>query len=276
MFYKYEVNNNGKEEILYLYLKLSEEFSSELTIHSDENDLARRTKNFIKNKNITFNGHKVYLIINDIIVKVIDINDKLQFDKYSDDFFSFNIKFDESSKIEIKLKDFLLGCLASIYNNSIDLETLKSFAIIFRSYVFYNIKNYKFVLAYSDFINYKPISYYKFIWKDDYINIYKKLVKAVDYTTNIFLSFNNNFIIPFWHVSNPGKTFTNKSIKYLVSVESPWDIAAKTYVNIKDFDFSELDRIFDIDFFLNKEIKVVNEAFNDSNKYVLISNKKFD
>ena len=56
MFYKYEIKNNGIEDILYLYLSLNYEFSRELVLNSKDDDLARRTKNFIKNNHINYSS----------------------------------------------------------------------------------------------------------------------------------------------------------------------------------------------------------------------------
>ena len=76
MFYRYEIRNNGKEDILYLYLDMREEFSKELGRTASNEDLSRRTKNFIRNNNINFKGNKVFLIVDGIIVRTLDISDK--------------------------------------------------------------------------------------------------------------------------------------------------------------------------------------------------------
>ena len=51
MFYKYEIKNNGTEDVLYLYLSINYEFSRELVLNSKDDDLARRARNFIRNNN---------------------------------------------------------------------------------------------------------------------------------------------------------------------------------------------------------------------------------
>ena len=58
MIYRHEIINNN----LYLYLDLKEEYSNELSILS---------KDYLSNNNINYTGDKVYLIINNILVKVI-------------------------------------------------------------------------------------------------------------------------------------------------------------------------------------------------------------
>ena len=122
MFYKYEIKNNGNEDILYLYLTMSYEFSKELGFKSDDMEMTRRTKNFIRNNGIEYSGKKVYLVIDDIIVRSLDISskddnietlkDKLY---YSNDYYFITIKLDNDVLIEITLREFLLGVIANIY-----------------------------------------------------------------------------------------------------------------------------------------------------------------
>lgn len=68
MKYDYEIINNN----LYLYLDYKYEFGIEL---SNYKDLDRRSRNFIKKNNIPFQGSKVFLIINGIIVKTINLKE---------------------------------------------------------------------------------------------------------------------------------------------------------------------------------------------------------
>ena len=76
MFYKYEIRNNGIEDVLYLYLTMNYEFSKEIGANSSDKEITRRTKNFVKNNNIQYNGNKVYLVIDGIVVKSLDIGSK--------------------------------------------------------------------------------------------------------------------------------------------------------------------------------------------------------
>ena len=60
MFYKYEIRNNGTEDILYLYLTMSYEFSKEIGFNSSDKEITRRTRNFVKNNGIDYNGFNLY------------------------------------------------------------------------------------------------------------------------------------------------------------------------------------------------------------------------
>lgn len=65
MIYKYEIIKNN----LYLYLKIKNDL-----YNYDNNTLINTTNNIIDKNNIIFNGRKVFLIINNLIVKTIDIS----------------------------------------------------------------------------------------------------------------------------------------------------------------------------------------------------------
>ena len=131
MFYRYEIKNNGEEEILYLYLTMAYEFSRELVLRSNDNELARRTKNFIKNNNINYKGGKVYLVIDGLVVKTLDIayqNNPIEILKeslyYSNEHFLVTIRNNDGSILELPLKEYLLGTLATNYIDDINIEVL--------------------------------------------------------------------------------------------------------------------------------------------------------
>ncbi len=106
MFYRYEIKNNGLEDVLYLYLTMNYEFSRELG-NSSTNELERRTTNFIQNNGISFSGNKVYLVINDIIVKAFHVPKEEEIKKlkdkkdYDDDTYMVSLQLEDQSIIEI-------------------------------------------------------------------------------------------------------------------------------------------------------------------------------
>lgn len=109
MFYRYEIKNNGIENILYLYLTMNYEFSKELSKNADDGELKRRTTNFIKNNGIQFDGNKVYLVIDGIVVKAFqipkdeDINKKTNKNTFDDLNYMVTVQLEDQSIIEISL-----------------------------------------------------------------------------------------------------------------------------------------------------------------------------
>lgn len=250
MFYKYEIKSNGSEEILYLYLSLKYEFSRELVLNSKDKELTRRTKNFIRNNHINYNGSKVYLVIDGIVVKTLDIAEEsnpIEILKdslyYSNDHFLVSLKFDGNYMIELPLKEYLLGVLATNLIIGVDIEVIKAICILFRTYAYYRMRNDKYIDAVNDFCSYKPISYYKLVWTNDYENIVSMLDLAIKDTDCLFVTYNGDYILPFIHYSNTGTTYFNKNYEYLSSVKSLWDLASPYYIEVKTFSYDEISRI---------------------------------
>ena len=157
MFYKYEILNNGVEDILYLYLSMSYEFSKELGKRASNEDLARRTKNFIDNNHIDFKGNKVYLIIDGIVVRTVNIKENNKITNirkninYSDEFFLVTVKLEDNSLVEITLKEYLLGVLATTYIPFMESETIKALSILYRTYAYKMMADKHSIDAFSNF-----------------------------------------------------------------------------------------------------------------------------
>ena len=73
IFRHYEIKSIGYDEVIYLFLDLSYEFALDITSDSTNYSLTRRCKNFLDNNYINFNGNKIFLVINNIIVKSLDL-----------------------------------------------------------------------------------------------------------------------------------------------------------------------------------------------------------
>lgn len=268
MHYNYEIRSNGYEEILYLYLTMKYEFSKELT---NSNDLGRRTKNFIQNNNIPFNGNKVYLIIDGIVVKILDLSkDNLYPSKsYFSDVFTINIVLEDNSICEITLREYLQSILLDNYN--CEIEVLKAIAILFTTYALKMMREEK-KLVYNKFITYKTLNYYQ----DKLIN-YKHLINKLNTIINsidgLYLTYQNEYILPFIHYSNEGKTKTNSLYPYLSSVKSLWDLASPTYLEITNISYDEINNKLKVN--INSTSKIEMYKKEDS-LTIKLGNKVFN
>jgi stage II sporulation protein D len=270
MFYKYEVINNGVEDILYLYLSMKYEFSNELDLH-DNNKLKFDTKNFIKTNNIKFNGNKVFLIIDGIVYKTIilntDNNKYLIDEEYSSDKFLINIKSDKM--YTITLRSYLTSMLLANYKVNINIETLKAICILYNTYAYKMMSENNYIIEDNCFTRYRDINYYK-----DYFSNYNELIitinKVIDEVNCMYLSYNNKYILPFIHYSNNGKTISNSNYPYLSSVKSLWDLASPYYVEIKDFRYKDINSRLDININCNSNIYVKDKnIYLEDNVYSL-------
>lgn len=253
MFYKYEIKNNGTEDVLYLYLSLTYEFSRELALESSDSELSRRTKNFIRNNGINYKGTKVYLVIDGIVVKSLDISNEsnpIEILKeslyYSNEYYLVTVRMNNEAVIELPLKEYLLGVMATNIEMFCHSEVLKAICILYRTYVFNKMSNDKEISAFNDYAIYKQISYYKLVWANDYDKNVKQLEEAIKETDCLFLSYNDHYILPFIHFSNTGKTFSNKEYPYLSAVRSLWDLASPYYVDVKEYSYDTLSRILGV------------------------------
>ncbi len=278
MFYKYEIRNNGFEDILYLYLTMTYEFSKELGLKTSDKEMTRRTKNFIKNNDINYNGNKVYLVIDGIVVKSLDISNNseeievLKEDLYySNDQYFINVKLDNKALIEITLKEYLLGVLAAIYIPGLELETLKSLCVLYRSYAFKEMSEKRVIMAFNEFCSYRPISYYKLSWINNYQDVYNLLSLAIEQTDCLFTSFKQYYTLPFIHYSNDGRTISSSKYGYLSSVSSLWDLAAPYYINIKDFTYAEISKLLHTNITADSKFQVI-----DTDEYGFISKLQID
>lgn len=268
MFYKYEIKNNE----LYLYLTMNYEFSNELNYNSDSN-LNKITLDFINTNNIEFNGHVINYVVDNIVVKKVNllksgpINNPL----YSCDNFMVNVKLDDNSLCELSLKDYLLSILFEKYNVNYNVELLKCICILYNTYAYRCMSNDKVIIGSNYFSLYKPLKYYKDIYSnyDELTNYFYSIIKEVDC---IFMSYNNQFILPFIHYSNSGKTLINPKYPYLSSVSSIWDILSNDFITVKEYTYSKFNDLLNINISNKSNFTFINQ---NNTKKLKIDNKIF-
>ena len=248
MFYNYEIKNNGNEEILYLYLNMKYEFSKELALNNDK-DIGRRTKNFIVNNNINFKGNKVFLIVDGIVVKTVDLNkEKVNYPNsvtFSCDNFLVNICFEDNSLCEITLREYLLSVLLSKYLDNIHDEVYKSIVVLYNTYAYRMMKENNFIYSNNSFSLYRPSSYYK-AYIDNYDVVINRLNNIINEVDCVFLKFNNYYILPFIHFSNSGKTLSHNKYPYLSSRNSLWDLTSPYYLESKNYTYDKINSLLNI------------------------------
>lgn len=282
MFYKYEIRNNGIEDILYLYLTMSYEFSKELSSDSNGKELTRRTRNFIKNNGINYSGNKVYLVIDGIVVKSLDISkreNEIEILKenlfYSNDHYFVNVKLDNGSIIEISLREYLLGVLATNVNPIVELETIKALCVLYRTYAFKEMQEKKVINATNEFCSFRNISYYKISWIDNYESIIDKFNKAINNTDCLFVTFEQHYILPFIHYCNYGMSLDSSKYPYLSSVASLWDLACPNYISVLDYTYDNLSKILNTQITNNSNIEIIEIDNNGLLEKLRIDNSIF-
>lgn len=270
MFYKYEIKNNE----LYLYLTMNYEFSNELNYNSDSN-LNKITLDFINANKINFTGNVINYVVDNIIVK------KIQLDKiktkyiinplYQCDNFVVNIKLTDNSLCELSLHDYLMCVLFENYNKNFNEEVFKCICVLFNTYAYRCMSVDKYISSDCYFNKFKSLQYYNSI-HDNYRELYNFFDNIIRSVEGVFLSYNNQYILPFLHYSNAGKTITNTKYPYLSSVTSLWDILSPEYINVKEYGYERINSILNINCSNKSTFIFVNQ--NNSRK-LKIDNKIF-
>ena len=106
MFYNYKILEVNNEEVLYLYINSMYEFSTELDNHNKTKSIFNKITKYIKDMDIKFNGKKVMLVVNGLIVGSIILitNDFGNIDKnIENEYVSYNenIELDQNDNVDI-------------------------------------------------------------------------------------------------------------------------------------------------------------------------------
>ena len=278
MFYRYEIKDN----ILYLYLTMNYEFSRELGLNSSDKELERRTKNFIKNNKIDFDSGKVYLIVDGIVVKsfLIKNDESIETLKenlyYSNNHYLVTVKLDSGAIIEMSLKDYLLGVLATNTIPNLDIEVIKALAVLFRTYAFMKMHEDHVIDTTNEMAMYKPISYYKLSFSFNYNEMVKLFEKAIDDTDCIFVTYKDYYILPFIHVANNGLTLKDSRYEYLDSVHSLWDFSSPYFVETNRFSFEYLSKLFKFNIDKDTDIEILELSPYGKLLKIKIGNNTYD
>ena len=256
MFSHYQIYHVGDEDVLYLYMTYQYEFSKEFSTYQEQ-DLRVLSQKFIQTNHIPFKGHKVYFVVDGFIVKKIDIDHNKFY--YSPDSFMISLELKDHSLCEISLKEYLLSILFSYYSTELGDEVLRCICILFNTYAYYCMAGEGKIQANNMFAYYYPMSHYQKAYSD-YDSIRNRLLAIIQQTECLFLSYHNEYILPFIHSLNGGKTFSNIKYPYLSSVKSLWDMASPMYLRVLDFDYSALSKLLQVKIDTLSHVKVLDQG----------------
>lgn len=273
MFYHYEIVSNKNEEILYLYLTYQYEFAKDFL--ENDQELGRRANNFIQQNKIPFKGEKIFLIVDGIVVKSINLsknNPSLSIDnQYSCNCFLVNIRLEDDSICEITLKEYLASILISNYFVGIHDEVLKALCVLYTTFAYKEMKESHVISSTNSFSCYKPLSYYQ-TTINHFDSILESIYSIIMEVNCIFIQYQNNYILPFIHFSNSGKTNSNKQYPYLSCVKSLWDLASPYYLDVHDFSYSDISERLHVSVSNHSKIRMLQK---DTIKKLSFDNQVF-
>ncbi len=185
----------------------------------------------------------------------------------------------ESKETDI-LKDYLIGVVACEMPASFNYEALKAMSVAARTYTMYKLnKDSDYDIYNNNDQCYITVDDMKDKWDNQFNKYYNIIENAVNDTNNIYMTYKDEIIIPFYfsisngYTENVENVFSQK-LDYLVTVDSSFDSkydykSDLIKMSLKDF----LDKL-DIK---NTSIIDIEVKRNKSNRvdYVYINDKKF-
>ena len=77
--------------------------------------------------------------------------------------------------------------------------------------------------------------------------ISKNMLRAINETECMFITYNNIFIKPYIHNTNNGNTDVLPNVEYLVKVPSLWDLTSSMYLNITRYTVEKVAQLLNLD-----------------------------
>lgn len=191
------------------------------------------------------------------------------------------LKLQNGNIIQIGINDYLIGVVASEMPIDFNIESLKSQAVVSRTYTLRKNSAGIVLEENSKIQKYMSEKELKEIWNDSFNNYYTKIKNAVFSTSNEVLMYNNKLAsTPYFLVSN-GKTEDSinvwgDSTPYLKSVDSKFDITSKDYSSQKVIPKQDFCKKLNIEESSLKNIEITAKTIGDRISKISINRQIFD
>ncbi len=167
-----------------------------------------------------------------------------------------------NENLQLSMRDFLIGSVASEMPALYDYEALKAQAVACKSYALasytVNKQNPDFNGSYRDVNTLKNEGYMtqqamKDFWGDDYQKNYDKISSCVDEVIDKTCYYNNEVALTCYHAICAGHTENSKNVwktqlDYLQGVESMLDVTSTDFLQTKTFEPQQLYDCLSINF----------------------------
>lgn len=295
MIKKHLLTKEHDKDIIYLYLDNNYEISIDFYITKDNNNLINNVYHYLTDNDISYKKKDIFLVIDNIIVAKLNkkmLSNKLKYlelihygkkaiEDYLEEYPSLKfIDLTRSNGIiqKMKLDNYLLNVIISEMPNVMEIEALKSQAVISRTYCYKRILENKKIKEINEVQIYKNNEELKKLLDtnyDKYINLVKQAIKETD---NEIIKYNNNPINCYTHYKNTGKTedaysLLNKRIPYLKSVKSP---EKNDFLRYRKISNRHLSSILGIEINKKVRVQILEKTKGNNNKLVLFNNVCFD
>ena len=141
--------------------------------------------------------------------------------------------------IKVSERDFLISTVALELSPLVNEEALKAQAVAARSFYRYKKSTagngeYDFICDSEEPYTYAPLSFFEEKWGENYRDYLENIVKAVDGTENLLLTYSGEVACASYFAISNGSTENaedvwDTSCPYLISVASPYDALSPGY-----------------------------------------------
>lgn len=287
MFYKYLLITEDNKEVLYLYVNDIFEFSQDKETNNNQENIYKKTYNYINRSQIPFTGNKVCFVKNGIILASIDLSDfDINNNTYVEiiDASSSNkfIDLENSSGLveKLKLEEYIFGVVSGEMPAIFNEESLKAQAVIARTYALKRLSRNLPIKNFNSTQIYRDRNYLKEIWGNKYNEYRTKILKAIRDTEDEVIKFDGDYIDAYYHLSSNGQTEDASNVlklayPYLVSVPSNWDIKKDT-VSRRVVPNSYLSQLLSMEITKDTKVDIIMKTIGHRVKYIKFDNKVFD
>ncbi len=170
---------------------------------------------------------------------------------------------------EIPLEDYIVGVVSAEMPASFHTEALKAQAVAARTYALKRMAENKILTDTSTHQMYKDNNQLQAYWGGNFNTYYNKIKNAVSATKNEYISHNNYYIDAVYHSTSNGKTENaidvwGNSFSYLVSVDSPWDKAASSYLRETALTLSTVNNLLNLTLKEDSIIEITSRTQGDN------------
>lgn len=175
------------------------------------------------------------------------------------------IKRSSGVTISIDLEEYLIGVVGSEMPASFHPEALKAQAVAARTYA---LKQVERGVTMTDTVRhqvYRDNNQLRQLWGTSYNTYYSKIKEAVTATKGKTITYNGEYIDAMYHSTNNGKTESSKDVfgnyyPYLVSVNSPWDKDATSYLREIEKNINEVNNTLNLGITDNTSIDIIERT----------------
>ncbi len=166
-----------------------------------------------------------------------------------DESFHSGIQIEIDEEKEVDLEDYVIGTMASQIPADYEMEALKGQAVIQRTNILQEMEKEKTASGKDLPFIYLSKEEMEEKWGEkNWQEYYARLKKATSDTKGIYMTYDGEYIEAYYHPVSIGVTVSaeellGKEIAYLQSVDSNHDVESKDYMNIQQYEYSDVRAI---------------------------------